>query len=99
MCVCRQCGCVAFASLKIALFIQLLKKGTTHFFAFGSFLYLFFVICTTDVVLSVPGLYRVQFVLESQQLLLYCLEAVYHIAVCLGGFHATSVLHLLLGAG
>ena len=31
------CGFVAFASLKIALFIQPLKKGTTHFFAFGSF--------------------------------------------------------------
>ena len=26
------CGFVAFASLKIALFIQPLKKGTTHFY-------------------------------------------------------------------
>jgi hypothetical protein len=39
MCVCRQCGFVAFASLKIALFIQPLKKGTTHFLLLGRSLF------------------------------------------------------------
>ena len=33
------CGFVAFASLKIALFIQPLKKGTTHFLLLGRSLF------------------------------------------------------------